>query len=223
MIQHLSIYLDEAGDLGFTKLNQGSSSYFVVTLLVSEDYQVTQNIKQAVIRTLKNKLNHKKNKIRRVNELKGSATTFAIKKYFFQQLPENGWQLYTVILNKNRVLPHLQNKLGKKKLYNFLAKFLIEKIEFPLTLSAINLVVDKCKNTTEIKDFNAYVVNQLQASLPHLSVRFDINHEASYKIHELQAVDLFCWGIARKESHKDKEWYNLFKHKIKFETVYLRQ
>jgi hypothetical protein len=151
---------------------------------------------------------------------------YILKKYFFRQLPENGWYIYSVVLNKSRVLPDLQSKLGKKKLYNFLAKFLIEKIKFPETLNTINLVVDKCKNTTEIKDFNTYLTDQLQASLPHPAVRLDINHEASHKVYELQAVDLFCWGILKKESHQDNEWYNVFKHKIefedkiKFETVY---
>ncbi len=215
------VYLDESGDLGFDWSKTRTSRYFVITLLVCDGKHVQDGFKQAVRRTLKNKINQGKSKKRIVHELKGEKTTFKVKEYFQKQVPDDGWKIYSVTLNKARVNPNLQTKTGKKKLYNFLARFILEKIAFPNPLPVVNLVVDRCKNTEEIKDFNQYVENQLQALLP-LETRLFITHEASHENPGLQAVDMYCWGIARKDDRNDKAWYSLYKNKIEFETVYLK-
>lgn len=98
----------------------------------------------------------------------------------------------------------------------------MEQVVFPDSLPVVNLVVDRCKNSEEIKDFNQYVENQLQALLP-LETRLFITHEASQENPGLQAVDLYCWGIARKDDKGDTAWYNLYRDKIVFETVYLKK
>jgi hypothetical protein len=184
----------------------------VITLLVCEGKHVQTAFRKAVKRTLKNKINHRKNKKRPVNEMKGEGTDLPIKEYFYRQSPEAGWHIYSVTLNKTRTQPHLQTKVGKKKLYNFLARFLLEKVRFPEGLQTLNLVLDRCKNTEEIRDFNQYVENQLQALSP-LTTRLFITHEASHENPGLQAVDMFCCG--------DDGWYRIYRDKIRFETIYL--
>ncbi len=221
-VNYMFIYLDESGDLGFDWAKKSTTPYFIITLLVCYDDDTKNKIRKAVKRTLKNKINHKKNKKRITYELKGTSTRLAIKNYFYEQLPRNGWDIYGVILNKKRVYKNLQTIQGKKKLYNFLSRFVIEKINFPDTLKSIRLVVDRCKNTAEErKDFNIYLENQLQASIPNLDVMVDILHESSHENHELQAVDLFCWGIHRKVTHGDTEWFDIFKERIKSLKTYL--
>lgn len=211
-MEHLSIYLDESGDLGFDHSKIATSEYFVVTLLLCEDLQATRGIKKAVLRTIKNKLNNRKNKKRIVQELKGTFTTLQIKQYFFKQCPKEGWGLYSVILNKKTIKPNLHGKVGKQKLYNFIAKSLIEKIHFSEKTKTVNLVFDKCKNGKEIKEFNLYLKTQLlNVSLSNLDLILDINHKSSHEIPELQAVDLFCWGIARKKSHNDTQYAKIKK------------
>lgn len=214
------IYLDESGDLGFDFSKAKTSQYFVITILVCHHKQVVDGIATAVKRTLKNKLNHKKQNKRVVSELKGSETTLIIKEYFARHLPEDGWDVYSVTLNKARVEPHLKTKEGKKKLYNFLARFIIEKILFADDLPWVNLIVDRSKNNEEIKDFNSYVENQLNALLP-LNCKLSIDHLASHENAGLQAVDLFCWGIARKDAMDETEWFNYYRDKVRFDTIYL--
>lgn len=221
MVEHLSIFLDESGDLGFDWSKQGTSKYFVVAVLVCEGVDVARTIKKAVIRTLKNKLNGSPDKKRKIHELKGAKTTIEIKQYFYRHLPEEGWGIYAITLNKREVYPYLQTKKGSNKLYNFISRFLIEKIPIPESIKTINLVLDKCKNSSEIQDFNHYLQNQLEGVLPRLDVRLDISHESSQDNPGLQAIDMFCWGIARKYSHDDISWYEKFKNQIYFETVYL--
>lgn len=118
---------------------------------------------------------------------------------------------------------NLQTSQGKKKLYNFLANFVVKKINFPATIKNIKLIVDRCKNTlAERKDFNTYLENQIQASIPSLDVIVDIFHECSHTYYELQATDLFCWGMHRKITYNDTEWFDIFKEIVAVLDVYLR-
>lgn len=213
------VFLDESGDLGFDLSKRGTSRKFVITLLVCRDETVVRGIRTAVRRTLKNKLNHKKKGGRIIHELKGTGTTLAIKKYWYRHMPKQGWTIYTVALNKARVEERLTTKMGKKKLYNFLARFILEKV--PLSdVEHIRLVVDKCKNREEIKDFNGYLESQLEAMLP-LDSELYIEHESSQTSPGLQAVDLFCWGVYRKYESRDTLWYREYQNGINFETEYL--
>jgi len=217
----LIIFLDESGDLGFDFSKAKTSKKFVITLLVCDDKTTTDIFRKAARRTLKNKLNRKKSGCRIVQELKGTKTTPAIKNYFFRILPKSGWRIYSVVLNKQRVNENLKMAQAKKKLYNFLARFIIEKIDLKNASPAVTLILDRSKNKEEIKDFNVYVENQLEALLP-LNIPLNIYHEPSHENPGLQAVDLFCWGIFRKYEAGDTEWYNTYKNMMAFETEYLR-
>ncbi len=212
------IFLDESGDLGFDFSKPKTSGKFVITLLVCENAEAIEGFRRGVRRTLKNKLNNRKNKSQ---ELKGTNTTQVIKEYFYRHISSDGWQIYSVILNKSRVYDNLRTKLGKKKLYNFLARFLLEKIDLSKAGNTVNLIMDRCKNKEEIKDFNSYVENQLQGLLP-LDIPLFITHELSHNNSGLQAVDLFCWGIFRKHEGEDEEWYRVYQSAIVYEGEYLK-
>lgn len=214
------IYLDESGDLGFDFAKSKTSRKFIITLLVCNRAESAGGFRKAVRRTLKNKLNNKKNQSRIVQELKGTGTSLAIKRYFYRQAPDNGWRIYTVALNKMRVDERLRSKQGKKKLYNFLARFIIEHVDLSEAAPAVTLITDRCKNKEEVEDFNGYIANQLEALLP-LNIPLNIYHENSQDNPGLQAVDLFCWGVYRKYEMQDLEWYDVFREKISFETEYL--
>jgi hypothetical protein len=214
------IFLDESGNLGFDSSKSNNTKYFIVTILVFYAPEIKKLIELAVKRTIK-KINGKKGKNAIVKELKGTDTTIRTKAYFYRQLPQDGWEIYSVILNKDRVYSHLHTKTGKKKLYNFLSKFVLRKVKFPDNIKYVNLIVDRCKpKKDDIKDFNKYIESSLYSSLPIETITF-INHEDSCNAPCLQAVDMFCWGIARKYTHNDEEWYSIFKDKILFEEKYL--
>ena len=212
------IYLDESGDLGFDFSKRKTSRKFVITVLVCDNADAIRKFRKAVRRTLKNKLNTRRNL---TNELKGTNTTQTIKEYFFRNLTSDGWRIYAVTLNKQRVYEYLRTKQGKKKLYNFLARFVLEKIDLTKAGNAVNLVVDRSKTSEEIGDFNSYVENQLQGLLP-LDVPLFITHELSCSNPGLQAVDLFCWGMFRKHEKNDTRWYKVFQKEIFYEGEYLK-
>jgi len=214
------IFLDESGDLGFDFENKRPSQKFVITLLVCDNRKAVAGFKTAVRKTLRNKINHRKKNKRIVDELHATSDSISTKKYFYQKIQNTDWKIYTVALNKQRVYEHLTSKAGRKKLYNFLANFLLRQIDLSAANPAVTMVVDKCKSKDEIEDFNQYLVNQLEARLP-LNIPLIISHEDSKANTGLQAVDSFCWGIYRKYEHRDLEWYRVFANKIAFETEYL--
>lgn len=214
------IYLDESGDLGFDFTKKKTSKKFVITLLVCYSAAARKEFRKVVRRTLKNKLNRTKNKSRHVAELKGTTTTLEIKRYLFRNIKSNDWAIYALALNKQRVNSDLRSKTGKKKLYNFLSRLLLEKLALSNARRNVELVVDRSKNKAETKDFNQYLTNQLEALLP-LNTALYISHLSSIESAELQAADMFSWGIFRKYENNDKLWYDVFKDKIKFKTEYL--
>ncbi len=214
------IFLDESGDLGFDFSKRKTTRKFVITLLVCTTRTARRDIEKAVRRTLKNKLNRGKHRSRIVTELKGSKTTLAVKKYCYSHIRDADWKLYALVLNKERVHDRLKTSTGKKKLYNYLSRIIIEKLEFSPELSNVELIVDKSKNKRDIRDFNQYMINHLEALLP-LKTRLNISHLDSMESKGLQAVDLFCWGIRRKYEYADEAWYGVFRERIAFETLYL--
>lgn len=214
------IYLDESGDLGFDFSKKKTTRKFVITLLVCNSDAARKDFRKAVRRTLKNKLNRRKNKPRRITELKGTNTTLKIKQYFLRNVKSNDWAIYALALNKCRVQPHLRTKIGKKKLYNFLSRLLLEKLPLSSVEQNVEMIVDRSKNKEETRDFNQYLFNQVEALLP-LNTAFDISHLSSQESAELQAADLFCWGIFRKYEYNDGKWYDMFSDKIRYETEYL--
>tara|TARA_B100001964_G_scaffold92821_1_gene104198 strand:- start:1147 stop:1764 length:618 start_codon:yes stop_codon:yes gene_type:complete len=191
------IYLDESGDLGYNFEKRKTTKKFVITLLVCDSDVARKEFDKAVRRTLKNKLNRRKKNSRFRTELKGIGTAVIVKKYIFRNIKTNRWAIYSLILNKNRVDTNLQTNFGKKKLYNFLARFFIEKLNLSKVQRNVELIVDRCKNKEEVRDFNQYLVNQLEALLP-LNIDLNISHLTSQESTGLQAVDLFSWGIFRK-------------------------
>jgi hypothetical protein len=215
------IYLDESGDLGFDFQKRKTTGKFIITLLVCNSEPARREFDKAVRRTLKNKLNRKKKNSRLVSELKGTGTNIDVKKYFFRNIKNDEWSIYALILNKSRVESHLQTRIGKKKLYNFLARFLMEQLNLSNVQRNVELIVDRCKNKEEVRDFNQYLVNQLEALLP-LNTNLNILHLTSQESTGLQAVDLFSWGIFRKYENNDIEWYKVYGDKVSFETEYLR-
>lgn len=211
--------MDESGDLGFDFQTKRPSRFLTITILVCDDKTTLDGFRKAVRRTLKNKLN-RKNKTRPVQELHGSDTSLAVKSYFARQLPTTGWRLYSVTLNKQRVDQRLTTRRGKKKLYNYLARFLLQQLPLQDVDRNVSLVVDKSKNTAEIRDFNTYVQRELRSLLP-MNTALHIHHNRSQDHAGLQAVDLFCWGFSRKHERDDRRWHEQYRHHVAFDTIYL--
>src|ERR1700722_7946419 len=110
-MSHISMFLDESGDLGFDFSKIKTSKVFVVNILVCNNLETLDSFSYAVRRTIKNKININK-KYKKDGELKASKTELSIKKYFYRQLPENNWGIYSYVLHKKKVYKHLRTSQG---------------------------------------------------------------------------------------------------------------
>lgn len=214
------LYLDESGDLGFDFVDKKPSKFFTAAVLAVREIDNNRKIQKAVKIVLRRKLNPKSKRKRIVEELKGEATNVEIKKYFYKQLEDVKFAIYSITLNKLRVYEELSR--NKSRVYNFIARQVFDRIPFEKNDGdRIILTIDKSKGKKGIKEFNEYIVKQLEGRVPP-NTPFDIYHEDSKKVGGLQAIDMFVWGIHRKYEFNDREWYEVFNKKIALDEQYLK-
>lgn len=213
----MNIYLDEAGDLGFDFINKCPSRYFVITLLQIESQYGKKVLNKSVAKILK-KLNHRKKRFT-LSELKGTNTTLSVKRGFLAYLRKHtdDWKIYSIILDKQQLLNKRPNP-RKDILYNQMSHQILEQVDFSRAVS-VNLIVDKSKNKFGIREFNDHLYINLSLFV-NVDTKLYISHNDSIEIKELQAVDLFCYGISRKYEKADLNWYNEYKDKIAVECEF---
>lgn len=209
----LYLYLDESGDLGFDFFGRKPSRYFTVTILAVKGYENQRKLAKAVKRTA-----HARLAGQRRCELKGSKDSLAVKCFLYDRIADIPFGLYALTLNKPRVYDHLAGK--KDRVYNFIARQVIQKVPLDEASNRISLHVDKCKSKRQVREFDEYVIRQLKG-LVDPKVPLDIFHDSSTENPCLQAVDLFCWGIFRRHEGDDPEWYSVFSEKVKHDGIYL--
>ena len=211
------LYLDESGDLGFDFVNKKPSKFFTVTILALSSYESNRKLIKAVKMTLRRKTSKKEGK----NELKGINTTLDVKKYFYKQVKNIRFSLYSITLNKKRIFEELTR--SKERVYNFIARQVLDEIPFEKANHIrIELIIDKSKSKPEIEEFNSYIKGNLEGRIEP-KTPLDIYHWKSHENYGLQACDLFCWGIFQKYERKRMEWHDIFSkdEKIKLDRLYL--
>ncbi|MFA6637021.1 MAG: DUF3800 domain-containing protein [Candidatus Omnitrophota bacterium] len=212
------LYLDESGDLGFDLINKKASKFFTITILAISGKDKNRALIKATQKTLNRKLNSRKKRKRFVSELKGTETTLEVKKYLYNQIKKIHFGVYSITLNKKRVYQALFDH--KDRVYNYIARLVLDQIPLEKAPERVYLIIDRSKSKPEINDFNHYVVDQLQGRLDP-NVPLHIDHLDSTENKGLQVADVFSWGIFRKYEKKDETWYEIFKEKIRFDSLYL--
>ena len=109
----LYLYLDESGDLGFDFFAKKPSKYFTVTVLAVTGTQNNRKLINGAKKTVKRKLHGAK------RELKGAKTSLELKEYFYRQVSDIAFKIYSLTLNKQRVYENLARQ--KDRVYNFIA------------------------------------------------------------------------------------------------------
>lgn len=208
----LYLYLDESGDLGFDFFTKRPSKFFTVTILVVKGFENNRRLIDAVKKTIKRKLPKGQ------TELKGAKDSLETKRYFYRQVVGIPFEIYAITLNKRRVYNNLAKQ--KDRVYNFIAKNVLDMIPVEDASTRITVFIDRSKNKTEIKEFNDYIIRNTKARIDP-RVPLDIVHHTSHENKGLQAVDTFCWGIFRKYERKDNDWFSIFKEKVRYDSVYL--
>lgn len=208
----LYLYLDESGDLGFDFFAKKPSRFFTVTVLTVSGIENNRRLINAVKKTIKRKLPKEQ------TEMKGVKDSIEVKKYFYRQASAIPFDIYSITLNKRRVYDSLVKQ--KDRVYNFIARNVLDRIPVESASTRIEVIIDKSKSKKEIREFNKYIIRHIKGRIDP-RVPLDIYHWTSHENLGLQAVDTFSWGIFRKYEKKDYEWFNIFKGKVNYDSVYL--
>ncbi|MFH1561926.1 MAG: DUF3800 domain-containing protein [Nitrospirota bacterium] len=210
------LYLDESGDLGFDFVNKKPSRFFTITILVVKGISDNREFIKSVKTTLRRKFNIKRVK---AEELKGSKCPIEIKRYLYALIKNINFEIYSITLNKIRLYDKLRK--DKERVYNYITRLVLDQIPFNTADLRVEIIVDKSKTKRNIFEFNQYIIiSQIKSKFDPL-VPLNIYHFDSNDNFGLQSVDLFCWGIFRKYEKKDLEWFNIFKSKVRYDSVYL--
>lgn len=162
-----------------------------------------------------------KDRKRLAKELKGTGTNLEIKTYFYKQVKDINFGLYSISLNKRRVYERLIKE--KSKIYNWVARQVLDGIPFDKDKNErVELIIDRSKTKPEIEEFNLYIRHQLEGRLSS-KTPLDMYHWKSHETPGLQAADIFCWGIFQKYERNRVKWFEVFEDKIKFCEVYLSE
>ncbi len=215
----LYLYLDESGDLGFDFVNKKPSRFFTVCIVAIKGRKSRDRIVKMVRRTLRKKLNPRNKRKRMLQELKATSTTLKVKEYFYDKVKNVDFSIYALTLNKKRVYERLVN--NKSRIYNWIARLLVENVDFSQANMRIEFVIDKSKSKPEILEFNRYITTFVEGKIDP-QIPLSIKHEDSKKDLCLNTADLFAWGVFRKYERMDYSWYEIFRSKVKFDDVYLK-
>ena len=207
------LYLDESGDLGFDFFMKNPSGVFTVCVLTLRGVDHNRRLLSAVKKTCRRKLSRS-----RPAELKGAFTSLDVKKYFYKLVAPIPFEIYALTLNKRRVYDELTKR--KDRVYNFIARNLLDHLPLDQATTRIELVIDRSKSNREIADFNGYITRQLMGRIDP-RVPLDIYHHRSAENLGLQAADLFAWGVFRKYERRDTAWFEVFEKKVRYDERYL--
>ena len=202
----LYLYLDESGDLGFDFVNKKPSAFFTICVLAIRGHENDRALAKSV-RAAAGRIGafHRKN---HSGELKGSVTSLQNKKFFYRKVSAIDFKLFSVTLNKSRLYPQLAK--DKEWVYNYIARLALENVNFKDAAVRVIITVDKSKSRRAIAEFNNYIVCQIKSFLNPL-IPLDIFHMNSTEAPNLQAADMFTWGIFRKYEKGDCEWFDVFR------------
>lgn len=198
------IFLDESGDLGFSKK---SSKWFLFTLVIVDDPRGLERVIKKVRKSLKKKHRHK------FSELHAYHADDITRTRVLKNLSELDISVVTTILNKKKVHIDLQNQ--KNYLYNYTANIILDRMIntnlFDNT-GHISLVVDRKDTKKHLRDnFISYITDAMKK---RRAGSFKMSLAASHDEKGLQAVDFISWAIFRKYEKGDYEFYEIIKSKI---------
>lgn len=212
------LYMDESGDLGFDFVNKKPSRFFTLCILATSCHETTIAFKRAVKRTIRRKLNPPGKRTRWVEELKGSRTTLEIKKYAWRMIEDSQFGVYCLTLNKRRVYERLTR--DKERIYNYVARLVVDRIPFEKATGNVQLIVDRSKGQKEIAEFNRYIASALEGRIAP-NIAFDLTHEDSRVWPGLQLADMFAWGVFQKYERQNEKWFSVFRGKVLCDEQFL--
>lgn len=199
------VFIDESGDAGF-KFEKGSSTHFVVTLILFTDNEEALKVDNHISEI------KKRTNLRSDFEFHFHKTGDKICKYFLTEISKFDFRYFGVVVNKNEL--QKQKFPSPQDFYNFTCGLVCQSAKN--FLSQATVVIDGKKS----KEFKTKLGNFLKNSLNDKESKIfyikKVKMQDSGKNNLLQIADMVCGAVARsfkqinnaevyREIIKDKE------------------
>lgn len=198
------IYLDESGDLSFDFTKNGTSKFFIITVLISENKvlldRLIKKINLEVVRMSKGKSTP--------NMLHASKQSDKIRMKLLNELASKDVQIDYVCVDKTKDLKY--SLVDKHKLYLDLTIYLIDNVLNQCRILTDNILLTASKRETN-KELNEKFINGIERYFGN-KILVEIQIPQNEK--GLQVVDFCSWGVFRKYEFGDNSFYKIIKEKF---------
>ncbi len=193
------VLIDESGDPGF-KFKKGSSSHFVVSMVVFTDRTEAEAC-SAAIQALQKRLHV-------FPEFKFSSCRAEVRDKFFACVQEFNFSIYPLVVVKRDIYDHAL-RLDCDKFYSYFVRQLLSSHQS--LLANAHIKIDESGDKEFKKEFVAY----LRSNTTHASIK-SVKFKASKNDHLIQLADMVTGAIARRYSNKkdNARWYEMLSSKI---------
>jgi hypothetical protein len=210
--KYLDVYVDEAGDLGFS---ERATKFFVVAFLACDTSINTRTEMKRALKRL-----HERRKYPYSNdELKFSKMNGYCREYVLKKVAQSGSHLGVVVVQKDRVAKKLREDLTV--LYNWLVVHNIMSALHPLleTTQKMNVFFDKSLSKKRIASFNEYVKEKTSYLSYAKGSNLPYDCVAAYHVDSrvepcLQAVDAIAGAYFQLYEHQNAAYVAIIKDKI---------
>lgn len=202
------IFMDESGDLGFSFSKKGTSQYFVITLLFTDNKRALEKIVKKTFLDLPLKVREKHPGCLHATQEKPPTRIKLLSR-----LNQLDISIITIYLNKKKVYTKLHDE--KHVLYNYVTNILLDRVytkKLIPTLDTIELIASQRETNKFLNaNFKQYLQSQIEQN--H-KIKISITITPSHSEKGLQAVDFACWAIYRRIERGDDSYSNLIQGKI---------
>jgi hypothetical protein len=184
----LLIFIDESGDPGF-KLTRGSTSHFVVAMVIFEnnqDAEFTSKIIKDALVDLKIK-----------PEFKFSQSRDSIRDEFFKRVKLFNFRVRALVVDKKKIYSSTLRE-NDEKFYNYFVKQLINFKELKLNNASIK--IDGSGDREFKRELHHYLRSQIKPDLT-----FKVNFVDSQKDSLIQLADMVAGAIARSYANEARQ------------------
>lgn len=197
---HVFVYLDESGDAGF-KFRQGSSRYFIITLLlVTDPLPFHEAVDQ-----LRISLGFAPG-----NELKWVNSSADVRWAFLRMLRRQDFTARVLVIDKELMTaPHMRKR---ETFYNFLVQLVLRHDNG--TIHEATLILDESVESKKSKQHLATYLRKQLNTHPELRKIRDVRYHTSHADNLIQATDMLTGAIGTRYRRGNAAYLDYIRVKI---------
>lgn len=202
MTQQQLVFIDEAGDPGF-KIGQGSSSYFVIALIIFNDNLDAEEA------ALKIKRYRQQLKYKEGYEFKFNKSSHKLRKEFLKEVKNCNFIVRAIVVNKKDIYS-LHLRTNKEPFYNYFLMQVLDKSHHFITDGLIR--IDGRGEKSFQQQLQTYLRQSLNIDKGHTisNLRF----RNSKKDVLIQLADMIAGTVRYKYERDNDEYYEIIRKRI---------